>query len=487
VPETDLPLLSLAEVARLLKRRTVSPVEVTRAILDQIAAFDHRHLFIDPDPDPAVSFAERRRLFELPISSWDDYDRTKISAGGGVWSRAEKAIPLSPEARRALAIEAESLTPTEVMTAILKAPADLFWNGGIGTYVKASGEANADVGDRANDAIRVSGADLRARVVGEGGNLGFTQKGRIEYAEAGGRINTDAIDNSAGVDCSDHEVNLKILLGIAVAAGDLTLKQRDDLLREVERDVAAHVLYDNYLQAQILSQETAVSAGRLEAYEDLMAQLEAEGLLDRQLESLPASEEMAERRRQGRGMARPELCILLAYAKRSLKEAVRASTLPDDPYLDGDVRRYFPAKVVEQFGHLIGRHPLRRDLAATIVANEVVNDLGITWTSRLAIETGAEPAQAARAFWIARDVTGAVERWAERMAGVPKNQLMMQKLMINQAYDNMGLATTQMIATIFDGITRHSPEGFAFKQRCETVGFKQAVRERDSGAPIPGS
>ena len=378
-----------------------------------VAAFDHRHVFVDPTPDLAVSYAERKRLLELPGSSWDDYDRTKISPGGGVWSRAEKAIVLSPEARRALDVEAESPTPSEVISAILKAPVDLLWNGGIGTFVKASTETNADVGDRANDAIRANGTEVRAQVVAEAGNLGFTQKGRIEYAEAGGRINTDAIDNSAGVDTSDHEVNLKILLGIAIASGDLTLKQRDDLLREVEADVAAHVLYDNYLQAQILSQEAAVSAERIEAYEDLISHLEAEGLLDRQLESLPATEEMAERARAGRGMARPELCILLAYAKRSLKEAVRASTLPDDPYLDRDVRRYFPPKVVERFGDLIEQHPLRRDLAATIVANEVVNDLGITWTSRLAIETGAEPAQAARAFWIARDVTGAVERWAD--------------------------------------------------------------------------
>jgi glutamate dehydrogenase len=376
-----------------------------------VAAFDHRHVFIDPEPDPPASFAERSRLFELPISSWDDYDRALISQGGGVWSRAEKAIRLSPEARAALAIDAESLTPNEVISAILRAPVDLLWNGGIGTFVKASYESNTDVGDRTNDAIRVSGNELRAQVVAEGGNLGFTQKARIEYAEMGGRINTDAIDNSAGVDCSDHEVNLKILLGIPIASGDLTLKQRNELLREVEEDVAAHVLYDNYLQAQILSQEIAASVDRLEAYEDLMTELEAEGLLERELESLPAGEQMAERRRAGRGMARPELCILLAYAKRSLEEAIRNSPLPDDPYLDRDLRRYFPARVVERFGHLIARHPLRRHLASTIVANEVVNDLGITWASRLALETGAEAAQVARAFCIARDVTRAVERW----------------------------------------------------------------------------
>ncbi len=379
-----------------------------------VAAFDHRHLFVDPDPDPAVSLAERRRLFELAGSSWDDYDRTAISPGGGVWTRTEKSIELSSEARAALGMEGDGpLTPSEVLSAVLRAPVDLFWNGGIGTFVKASYETNADVGDRSNDAIRVNGADLRARVVGEGGNLGFTQKARIEYAEAGGRINTDAIDNSAGVDCSDHEVNLKILLGIPVASGDLTLKQRNNLLRSVEQDVAAHVLYDNYLQAQILSQEDAVSGERLESYEDLIAALEGEGLLDREIESLPSSEQMAERRRAGRAMARPELCILLAYAKRSLEEAIRQSPLPDDPYLERDLRGYFPAKVVERFADVIWQHPLRRELASTIIANEVVNAQGITFVSRLCAETGAEPAEVARAYYIARDITDAVDRWAD--------------------------------------------------------------------------
>ncbi len=380
-----------------------------------IAAFDHRHVFIDPDPDPGASFAERGRLYELPGSSWDDYDRSLLSAGGGVWSRGEKAIELTPPARAALRLEGPErpLTPAEVISAILKAPADLFWNGGIGTFVKASGESNADVGDRTNDAIRADASELRVRVVAEGGNLGFTQKARIEYALAGGRINTDAIDNSAGVDCSDHEVNLKILLGLAVEAGDLTGKQRDELLREAEADVASHVLYDNYLQAQILSQESAVSAERIEAYEDLMGHLEVERLLDRTLESLPTGEELDERGRSGQGMARPELCILLAYAKRSLKDAVLASPLPDDPYLERELRRYFPGAVAERFPDLIARHPLRRELAATLVANEIVNDLGITWASRLALETGAEAAEVARAFFLARDVTGAVERWAD--------------------------------------------------------------------------
>jgi glutamate dehydrogenase len=378
-----------------------------------VAAFDHRHVFIDPDPDPAASFTERKRLFELPGSSWDDYDRAVISAGGGVWARTEKAVSLSTQARAALGTDLESATPNDVIAAILRAPVDLFYNGGIGTFVKASHESNANVGDRGNDGIRINGNELRARVVGEGGNLGFTQKGRIEYAQAGGRINTDAIDNSAGVDCSDHEVNLKILLGIAVASGDLTTKQRNELLRQVEQDVAAHVLYDNYLQAQILFQEEAASADRLEAYEELMRQLESEELLDRELESLPTADLIAERRKAGQGMARPELCILLAYAKQSLEDAIRNSALPDEPYLDKDVRAYFPAAIVDRFGALIGQHPLRRDLASTILANAVCNDQGVTFVSGLAAETGAEPAEVARACRIAREVTGAVELWAD--------------------------------------------------------------------------
>ncbi len=377
-----------------------------------LAAFDHRHVFVDPDPDPELAFAERKRLFELPGSSWDDYDRTTLSTGGGVWPRSAKSIELSNEAQRALDVEAAALTPGELIVAILKAPVDLLWNGGIGTFVKSSEESHTAVGDRTNDAIRVNGSDLRARVVGEGGNLGFTQKGRIEYALAGGRINTDAIDNSAGVDLSDHEVNLKVLLGMAIESGDLTLKQRDDLLREAQDNVAAHVLYDNYLQAQILSQEALVSAKRSESYEDLMVQLERDGLLDRALEDLPSTEVMAERAASGHGMVRPELSVLLAYAKRSLKEGVRRSALPDDSYLDRELCAYFPASIVERFEQLAGAHPLRRDLVSTIVANDVVNALGITWAARLALETGADSAQVARAFWIARELVGAKDRWA---------------------------------------------------------------------------
>jgi glutamate dehydrogenase len=385
-----------------------------------VAAFDHRHVFLDPAPDAGRALAERRRLFELPGSSWADYDAAAISTGGGVWPRSAKRVPLSEEAQSALGVEEESATPNEVIRAILRAPVDLLWNGGIGTYVKSSDEPNAAAGDRTNDAVRVDGAELRARVVGEGGNLGFTQRGRIEYALRGGRINTDFIDNSAGVDCSDHEVNLKILLGLAAARGGLTREERDGLLAEVVDDVVAHVLYDNYLQAQILSQEVARSPGRIDAYEDLMQWLEAEGILERAVEFLPSGEEMAERARSEGGMPRPELCVLLAYAKLSLKGELLASALPDDPYLVRDLARYFPAMVVERFGPLLAEHPLRRELVATIVANDIVNSEGITFVSRTVRETGATPAELARAYRIARETTGAVARWdaVEALDGV---------------------------------------------------------------------
>ena len=378
-----------------------------------IAAFDHRDIFIDPDPDPAVSFAERKRLFELPRSTWADYDASMISTGGGVWSRAEKSVELSPEARAALDLAgAERLTPNELVSAILRAPVDLIWNGGIGTFVKASYESHPDVGDRNNDAVRVDGAELRARVIGEGGNLGFTQKGRIEYAAAGGHLNIDAIDNSGGVDCSDHEVNIKILLAIAVKEAALTRAQRDALLREVEHEVADLVLYDNYLQAQIVSQEAADSAERLEAYEDLMLLLEERGMIDRELESLPSSEQMAERRRNSAPMFRPELCVLLSYAKFKLEDELRDAELIDDPLFEPSLLAYFPGRVQEEFGELIARHPLRRDLISTIVSNTVVNSQGITFATRLSVETGASLADVVRAYWIARTVTGAPERWS---------------------------------------------------------------------------
>jgi len=387
--------------------------------LKLLAAFDHRHIFIDPDPDPEASFSERRRLYDLPGSTWADYDVGLISPGGGVYSRTAKRIDLSEGARAALGITASRLTPNDLISAILSAPVDLFWNGGIGTFVKASTESHEDVADRTNDAVRVDGKSLRCRVVAEGGNLGFTQQGRIEYAAAGGRLNTDFIDNSGGVHCSDREVNLKILLGLAETDGLIDRAERDHLVASVSEHVVKAILYGNYLQAQILSQEERHCGRRIEAFAQLLDELESEGVLDRALEGLPSSEEMHERRRTGGRLTRPELAVLLAYSKRSLKDALVRSDLPDVPYLESELRAYFPEPIVRRFGHLLPHHPLRRELIANMVANDLVNSMGVTFVSRRAAQSGSDPAGVARAYRCARDVTGAVERWeaVERLSG----------------------------------------------------------------------
>ena len=381
-----------------------------------VCAFDHRHVFIDPTPDPAASFAERQRLFAIPRSSWADYDASLLSEGGAIIDRSTKSVTLSPQARAALGIPDDApaeMSTNEVIHRALQAPVDLLWNGGIGTYVKADGEGHTEVGDRANDPVRVNGNQVRARIVGEGGNLGFTQRGRVEYAKQGGRINTDFIDNSAGVDTSDHEVNIKVLLDLAVQRGELSIDERNVLLQGCAQDVVAHVLYDNYLQAQILSQEMEFSVQRIESYEDLMQQLEAEDELEREVEFLPSPDTMGERRGAGEGLVRPELAVLLAYAKRSIAAALLDSEFPDSPYLFQDLQSYFPPAVVERYGHLIEDHPLKRELVATIASNDVVNAQGITFVSRMVTETGASPADVVKAFRIARDVTGSIERWAD--------------------------------------------------------------------------
>ncbi|MDE2604438.1 MAG: NAD-glutamate dehydrogenase [Burkholderiales bacterium] len=376
-----------------------------------VAAFDHRHVFIDPDPDPQRSFAERERLFRLPRSSWADYDATLISEGGGVWSRSEKSVPLSREARAALGIEAQQLTPAELVNAILKAPVDLLYNGGIGTYVKASAESHAEVGDRANDAVRVNGAELRCRVVAEGGNLGCTQRGRIEAALAGVKINTDAIDNSAGVDTSDHEVNIKILLGIPVADGELTAKQRDALLPQMTDEIAALVLRDNYLQTQALSIGARQAPRQLEEQARFLRFLEKKGELDRAIEFLPGEEEIAERRARGLGLTTPERAVLLAYAKMWLDQELLASDLPEDPWIATALERYFPARLKEKFAAAIPRHPLRREIIVTHVLNSMVNRVGPTFVHRLGEVTGATPPQVVRAYLASREVFGLVPLW----------------------------------------------------------------------------
>ena len=378
-----------------------------------VAAFDHRHVFVDPNPDPAVSWEERKRLFDLPGSSWDDYDRAKISAGGGVWPRSAKSIALSAEMRAALGTEAATLTPTELLSTILKAPVDLLWNGGIGTYVKCSTESNAAVGDRTNDGLRVDGIDLRARVVGEGGNLGFTQLGRVEFARQGGMINTDAIDNSAGVDCSDHEVNIKILIDAVVAAGDLTVKQRNQLLADMTDDVAEHVLRDNYAQNVALANARAQAAPMVDVHARYLRSLEHEGLIDRELEFLPTEKLLREREASGAGLTTPEFAVVLAYTKTTNVAEVLACDLPEDPYLLPELVAYFPPALQERYGELMSQHRLRREIIATVVVNDMVNKAGTSFDHRMLEETGAPVPDAARAHVAARDVFGMGALWDE--------------------------------------------------------------------------
>jgi glutamate dehydrogenase len=373
-----------------------------------VAAFDHRHVFLDPDPDPETSFEERERLFRLPRSSWADYDTALLSPGGGVYPRTAKSVPITPQvaARLALPGSVTALTPAELITAVLKAPADLLWNGGIGTYVKAASESNAQVGDKANDAIRVDGAQLRVQVVGEGGNLGLTQLGRVEAALAGIRVNTDAIDNSAGVDASDHEVNIKILLDRIVAAGDLTGKQRGGLLADMTDEVARLVLRDNYEQNVLLGNARKQSLSMVTVHQRFMRSLEARGLLDRGLEFLPSDDTLAARAEEGRGLTSPEFAVLVAYSKIALTEDLIATSLPDDPWFLRTLRTYFPAELVERYGDRLQEHPLRREIVTTVLVNEMVNRGGTTFAFRAQEETGADAEQVARAYVACREIFG---------------------------------------------------------------------------------
>ena len=369
-----------------------------------LAAFDHRHIFLDPDPDPAVSYDERARLFALPRSSWADYDAQKISKGGGVFPRTAKTIPLSPEIRAVLGLAAERAEPATVMQAILRASVDLLYFGGIGTYVKASTESQAEAGDRANDSIRVDGRELRARVVGEGANLGVTQAGRIEAARQRIRINTDALDNSAGVSTSDHEVNIKILLADAESEGRLTRRQRDDLLREMTEEVGTLVLADNAAQSLAVTLEEMGGAEELPAQAALMLRLEDAGLLDRAVAGLPDQAAMARRIAAGDALTRPELAALLPFAKLWLAEAIEDSALPDDPALADSLTTYFPTALRDRYAAFIGRHRLRRQLLGTILANAVANGLGCAALGRLTMES--EPIAACRAAILAAEAFG---------------------------------------------------------------------------------
>jgi glutamate dehydrogenase len=347
----------------------------------------------------------------MPRSTWADYGRALLSRGGGVWPRTAKSIPVSPEMKRLFDLPGAETTPAALVQAMLRAPVDLLWLGGIGTYVKSSAESHGDVGDRANDALRVDGRDLRCKVIGEGANLGLTQRGRIEYALAGGRVNTDAIDNSGGVDCSDHEVNIKIALGPVVAKGGLSREERDRLLGEMTDEVAALVLRDNYQQTQALSVEEAKGADALDAFARLMQSLERAELLDRAIEFLPGEEELARRAAAKRGLTRPEMAVLLAYGKIAVNRDLLQSELPEDPLLGEDLVRYFPTALAERFGDAIRAHRLRREIIATSVTNSMVNRVGPTFVNEMRERTGHGTTDVARAYAVTRDVFDLRRLW----------------------------------------------------------------------------
>ena len=376
-----------------------------------VAAFNHLHIFIDPNPNTEDSYAERERLFNTPRSTWDDYEKSLISQGGGVFSRNDKTIAISAEMKQLFDISADSLAPNDFISALLRAPVDLIWNGGIGTYVKSANESHADVGDRANDALRVDGGELRTAVVGEGGNLGFTQQGRIEYAQTGGRIYTDAIDNSGGVNCSDHEVNIKILLGKVVEQGDMTLKQRNELLESMTDTVAQLVLRQNYLQPQAIELSHLRAAANLSDHQRFIQLLESEQRLDRAIEYLPADEEIARRQKAGTGLTNPELAVVMAYGKMWIYDSLLLSDLPDDPYFVNELRKYFPDELVGRFFGEMTEHRLHREIISTYLTNSVVNRLGIEALFRLYEETGQTIDTIIRAYAITRDVFEVSTAW----------------------------------------------------------------------------
>jgi glutamate dehydrogenase len=374
-----------------------------------LAAFDHRHIFLDPDPDAKISFAERRRLFDLPRSSWQDYNPALISAGGGVYSRQIKAVPVSEAVRRVLGLDSRitQLSPPELLRAILRAPVDLLYNGGIGTYVKARTESHTQAGDKANDSIRVNGDELRVKIVAEGGNLGLTQRGRVEAALAGVLLNTDAIDNSAGVDCSDHEVNIKIFVDRMISDGILDAAHRSTFLAGMTDDVSSLVLKNNFDQNVLLvnDRQNAVADGS--SHERLMGWLEVAAELNREIEGLPSTTQLRARLdRSGRGLTAPELAVLAAYAKIDLARALGESDLADDPWFAATLRGYFPKPLSSRFYAELDSHPLRREIISTILANDMINSGGITFAFRIAEETSATESAAARAFVAIREIYG---------------------------------------------------------------------------------
>ncbi|WP_305804895.1 NAD-glutamate dehydrogenase domain-containing protein [Stenotrophomonas sp. YIM B06876] len=380
-----------------------------------VCAFDHRHIFLDPHPDAASTFKERARMFKVPRSSWADYDTRLISKGGGVYPRSLKSIEITPQVREVLGIDPgiKTMTPTELISAALRAPVDLLWNGGIGTYIKSSAETHADVGDRANNALRVNGGELRCRIVGEGGNLGMTQLGRIEAAQAGVLLNTDFIDNSAGVDTSDHEVNIKILLNDVVRARKLTVEQRNKLLASMTDEVAGLVLMDNYRQNQAISLMERMSTKRLGSKQHFIRTLEQQGLLDRQIEFLPSDAELSARKARGQGLTRPELAVLLSYSKIVAFQQLLATDIPEDPYLSKELLRYFPLPLQKKYADAMERHRLKREIIASAVTNQTINRMGATFLMRMQEDTGRSIGEVAKAYTISRETLDARALWAQ--------------------------------------------------------------------------
>ncbi|MBC7183652.1 MAG: NAD-glutamate dehydrogenase, partial [Marinobacter sp.] len=376
-----------------------------------IGAFNHQHIFIDPEPDAAASFGERQRLFNTPGSTWADYSANLISEGGGVFSRSMKSIPVSASMRRVLGIKSRTLSPADLIIALLRAPVDMLWNGGIGTYVKAPNESHEDVGDKANDVLRINSNQLRCKVLGEGGNLGLTQRARIDFARLGGSANSDFIDNAGGVDCSDHEVNIKILLNDLVHQQRMTLPERNEMLRAMTGEVADLVLRNNYRQAMALSLAQNPAVASADQYERLMRRLEAEGKLDRSLEFLPSDEDLQARRDRGAGLTRPELAVLLSYAKIELKQALVATPIVHDGRFNAALHSAFPASLLTAFPDAVNAHPLRAEISATQIANDVINRMGITWFDRIRSATGADAGRIAAAYLISLRIHDVDAHW----------------------------------------------------------------------------
>jgi glutamate dehydrogenase len=439
--------------------------------LKLVAAFDHRHIFIDPAPDPMTSWKERKRLFELPRSSWEDYNPALISRGGGVFPRSAKTIKLSKQAQTLLGIDAKTIEPEALITAILKAPVDLMWFGGIGTYVKAPQENNIQVGDPANDGLRVDATDVRAKVIGEGANLGVTQAGRIAFSLNGGRINTDFIDNSAGVDCSDNEVNIKIALAAATASGKLSAKKRNTLLAAMTDEVASIVLEDNRLQALALSVAESGGPGATASYVRLIERLEEAGDFDRRTEGLADGETLLRRAADGQGLTRPELAVLLSSAKLALQAAIEASPLPDDPVLEDLLIARFPTAMRKTYAGVIRGHRLRREMIATSLSNRMVNRMGIVHPFELAEEEGVGLAEVTAAFVVTERLFALEPLWAELdTAAIPESARL-------ALFDRLAAAVGNLMSDVLRTASGRVAAGSMVSALTEGVALLTAARE----------